>query len=37
MSDVLPDHITSFYSTENQEKPIYQLLRQYYGNGGHNN
>lgn len=37
MSDVLPDHITSFYSTENQEKPIYQLLRQYYGNGRHNN
>lgn len=29
MSDVFPDHITSFYSTENQEKPIYQLLRQW--------
>ena len=29
VSDVLPDHIKSFCSTENQERPIYQLLRQW--------
>ena len=29
VSDVLPDHIKSFCPTENQERPIYQLLRQW--------